>query len=113
MTQMSAVDRYAAAWRERRRRIRAFKATQLAFFPILLVAAYVCSKRPSASDEFVFTIAIWFIGYIVVGVWLNRFRCPRCGNLYYWRVQLKGAMGRQKEWRSCHYCGLPQDAAPE
>jgi hypothetical protein len=94
--------------------MHAFKATQLAFFPILLVVAYMTSRRPHPPDSFfLFLLAAWFVGYIIVGIWLNRFRCPRCGNLYYWRVQLKGAMERQRKWRNCHYCGLPQDASPD
>ena len=114
MLQMSAAERYTAAWRERRRRMYAFRATQLAFFPILLVAVYVSSRcpRPITDKVFLSGFAVWFVAYIIVDFWLNRFRCPRCGNLYYWRVQLKGASERQRKWRNCHHCGLSQDASP-
>jgi hypothetical protein len=45
--------------------MHAFKATQLAFFPILLVAAYVTSRRPHPPDSFfLFLLAAWFVGYI-------------------------------------------------
>ena len=88
-----------------------FKTIQIAFIPLLLVLALM-SKYERAPSNAMVAIPVWFIGYMATGVWLNRFRCPRCGKLYYWRVQLKGAMERQKKWRDCHWCGLPQDALP-
>lgn len=49
---------------------------------------------------------------MAAGVWLNRFRCPRCGKLYYWRWELKGYTVREKRWSDCRYCGLHQDELP-
>jgi hypothetical protein len=39
-----------------------------------------------------FAFLAWILGYVIAGIWLNRFRCPRCGKLYYWRLEWKGAL---------------------
>ena len=104
---------YAKAWRDRRRRMVVFKTVQISFFPMILLLWYLSSIRPE-SDRVrrVLAVPTWFIAYVAAGVWLNRFRCPRCGKLYYWRVQLKGYMQRQTRSRDCRYCGLQQDQCP-
>ena len=107
---MTEMERYTEAWRDRRKRMLVFKAMQIAFFPLLVVLT-ICVEYADVPSSMI-AIPVWFAGYIATGVWLNRFRCPRCGKLYYWRVQLKGAAERQKKWRNCHWCGLPQDALP-
>jgi len=86
-----------------------FKTIQISFCPLVVVLAVISFCGAPAS---MVSIPIWFVGYMTAGVWLNRFRCPRCGKLYYWRIQLKGAVERQKRWRDCHWCALPQDALP-
>jgi predicted RNA-binding Zn-ribbon protein involved in translation (DUF1610 family) len=88
---MIAAESYAAARRDQRRRMLVFKTIQIAFFPIILSAAFLSLSRSLPRQ------------------WLNRFRCPRCGNLYYWRLQWQGYMDRQKKWRDCRHCGLAQD----
>ena len=104
---MNAAERYAAAWTDRRRRMVIFKATQWAFFALLLIALLVnCSIYPNLSHRFMLCFPLWFLGYMAAGVWLNRFRCPRCRKLYYWRLELKEYMTR------CRHCGLPEDTTP-
>ena len=44
----------------------------------------------------------------IAAVWVNRFRCPRCGKPYYWRLH----QTRLKNWRDCRHCGLAQGAIP-
>ena len=112
--QVNAPEDYRAAWRDRRRRMRVFKTIQIAFFPIIAGLADAALLFPSRAlpRQALLVLLAWLIAYLAAGVWLNRFRCPRCGNLYYWRWQLKGALERQARWRDCHYCGLSQDAEP-
>jgi hypothetical protein len=106
--------RYAAAWQDRRVRFLVFKGVQFSALGLMLILLVVTRKNPYLSSRTVFSvIAAWFIAYMAAGVWLNRFRCPRCGKLYYWRRELKGATERQKRWRDCHYCGLHQDQIPQ
>jgi hypothetical protein len=104
---------YAAAWRDRRRRFFVFKTVQFSLFALMFILFIVTRRRPYVSFRVVLLVfAAWFISYIAAGVWLNRFRCPRCRKLYYWRWDLKGSVERQRRWRDCHYCGLPQDQNP-
>jgi predicted Zn-dependent protease len=106
-------ERYAAAWRDRRRRFLVLKATQLSFFALLVALLIVTRRHPYVAPRPVLLgFAAWFIAYMVAGAWLNRFRCPRCGKLYYWRWELKGYTEREKRWTDCRYCGLHQDEMP-
>lgn len=102
---------YAKAWRDRRRRMIVFKTAQISFFPLILVLWFVSSRHPDWG-RVILAVPAWFVAYMAAGVWLNLFRCPRCGRLYYWRVQLKGYTQRQARSRDCHYCGLQQDQCP-
>ena len=108
-------ERYAAAWRDRKRRFFVFKTVQLSMFALVFVLFLAAGNHPHVSSGVVVLPVFggWFITYMVAGVWLNRFRCPRCGKLYYWRWELKGSVERQKRYRDCHYCGLKQDQMPE
>jgi hypothetical protein len=99
---------YAAAWKDRKRRMLVFKAVQFSFLFMIAVFWYLSSSHAYVGSPLL-VIAAWFVAYIVAGTWLNLFRCPRCGKLYYWRFELRGSMERQKRWRDCRYCGLPQD----
>lgn len=109
-----AIEHYSAAWRDRRVRFFVFKATQLSFFLVLFLLFLISRNHPRVPfGAAIFPFAAWFAVYIAAGIWLNRFRCPRCGKLYYWRTEWKGSVERQKRWRDCHYCGLHQDEIPE
>jgi predicted Zn-dependent protease len=106
-------ERYAAAWRDRKRRFFVFRVVQLSLFALVLALWVVTRKHPYVAPRPVlFGFAVWFISYMAAGVWLNRFRCPRCGKLYYWRWELKGYTERQKRSSDCRYCGLHQDEMP-
>jgi predicted RNA-binding Zn-ribbon protein involved in translation (DUF1610 family) len=107
-------ERYAAAWQDRRVRFFVFKTVQFSLFGLMLIPFVVTRKNPYLSARMVLSIfAAWIIAYMAAGSWLNKFRCPRCGKLYYWRWELKGSTERQKRWRDCHYCGLHQDQMPQ
>ena len=82
-----------------------FRAMQLAFFALLL-GCWSLSFYPNAPQRVMLCFPLWFIGYLAVGVWLNRFQCPRCGKFYYWRLEWKSYMG------CCRHCGLRQDIEP-
>jgi hypothetical protein len=116
MWMIEEAARYAAAWRDRRRRMVVFKTIQILFFPMIVGAAFISLEYPSAYQksmpQALLAFPAWFVVYIAAGLWLNQFRCPRCGKLYYWRLEWKGSLERQRKWRDCHHCGLPQDAVP-
>ena len=107
---MVATDKYAAAWSDRRRRMALFRASQfalLAYFAATLLFA-VATRRQNPPWVLLIMLPL-LVGYVAAGVWLNRFRCPRCGKLYYW----SGSFKHPKDWRDCRHCGLKQDAQPE
>jgi hypothetical protein len=108
---MNATQNYSAAWQDRRRRMLAFKTIQFGFLGLFIFVAFL-SSRVKLPNQVLLVFPIWFMAYIIAGVWLNRFRCPRCGHLYYLRMRWHGYMERQNKWRDCRHCGLPQDAEP-
>ncbi len=113
---MNDAAHYAAAWRDRKRRMLVFKATQFAGLPIILGAVYLSSSYPGLPHllpkQGLLVIPAWSLAYIAAGIWLNRFPCPRCGQLFYWRLEIKGYLQRQKNWRNCRHCGLQEDTLP-
>ena len=102
---MTETARYEEAWRDRHRRMAAFKFMQYAGLPTILGAPFLHYLSPRHG---LLALPAWFVSYVVAGVWLNRFRCPRCGKLFYFRWELK----MRKNWRDCRHCGLGEGAVP-
>jgi hypothetical protein len=92
--QMTGRSGYLAAWQDRRRRMAVLKAIQFSFFLIPMTGWVTSSKYPTVYQRWgrqvLLAFPAWFLAYIAAGVWLNRFRCPGCGKLYYWILQWKG-----------------------
>ena len=104
--QENEVERYAAAWRDRRRRFLAYVIELNSLWILLLLPLFF--RNLQKSDKYILVLPAWFVGNMIVGIWVNRFRCPRCGELYYftWKFQRTG------RWRDCRHCGLAQDTVP-
>jgi hypothetical protein len=100
---------------ERRCQDQAHRALHQALnsFWVLVIFGFL-SQADSRFDlpgrTVILTFAAWFVGQMAAGVWLNRFRCPRCENLFYWKWGWK--IEKTKGWRRCRHCGLSQDSAP-
>ncbi len=113
MTEISDAARYAAAWKDRRLRFFVY-VTELYSLVIFIAVPLLCQAVPRlyryVPDGYIWVFPAWFVGNMVVGVWLNRFRCPRCGNFFYWNWTWK--VERAKNWRACRHCGLLQDSEP-
>jgi hypothetical protein len=93
------VEDYGKVWRDRRRRVFDFRSDPIVFFSLILVLAFLQYRHIQIPG---FPIRIGWIGvYGAAGIWLNRFGCPRCGRLYYWKI---GILSRTGTWR-CHHCG--------
>jgi predicted RNA-binding Zn-ribbon protein involved in translation (DUF1610 family) len=110
---LSEAERYATAWRDRKRRFVVY-VVESNFLWIVVLVGLLDQAIPRfdryVPGRFILLIPAWFVGNIVAGIWLNRFRCPRCGNLFYWKWTWK--MERAKKWRECRHCGLKQDSGP-
>ena len=101
-------DRYLEAWRDRRLRFRVFKIVSTTAFLPFTLCLFVIEKVSGPTILAPASLAAYFVLYMVAGIWLNRFRCPRCGKLYYWDLRWRP----YRDWRDCHHCGLKQDALP-
>src|ERR1700730_17600995 len=107
---MTEEERYATAWRDRRRRLWLFRAMQIALIPMMIGLIHLYGSQRATLLNVSVVILVPLGLYVIVGAWLNRFRCPRCGGLYYWNRQWKGYLHWQRDWRDCRHCGLKQDA---
>lgn len=112
MAQATEVEQYAAARKDRKRRFVTYVVALNSFW--VLVGLGIFSQADSRFDVSGRTVSVgvgaWFVGQIAAGVWLNRFRCPRCGKLFYWKWDWK--IEGRREWRCCRHCGLSHDSAP-
>ncbi len=98
---------YAAAWKDRKRPLVVFRTVQIMGIPVIIGAAYESSKWGRSA---LIAVPVWFFVYVLVGIWLNRFRCPRCAKLFFWRFPPETVT--QSTWRECRHCGLRQDTEP-
>lgn len=116
-------QRYAAAWRDRRLRMFVFKlAMPVMILGMLLSSRLLAGSLPPPSDRtarLIWVLALfsfWMSIYAGVGIWLNRFRCPRCGGRYYWKwtwpPSWKDHQEQAQRWQDCRHCGLHQDEVP-
>jgi hypothetical protein len=92
-------ERYAAAWRDRRRRWWVSIALAVAVLP----AMYVCDRFFRVG----FTIVVPLLACLASAAWVLMFRCPRCARLFSvsWRLESLGG-----EPRHCVHCKLPLNA---
>ena len=104
---MTELGLYAAAWQDCKRRLVVFRVVQIMGIPVIIGAAYLSSKWGRSA---LIAVPAWFLVYFLVGIWLNRFRCPRCDKLFFWRFPPKAVT--QSTWRDCRHCGLHQGAEP-
>jgi hypothetical protein len=108
MAQMSEIDQYAAAWKDRKRRFLVYVVALSSFWIFVLLSQ--ADRRFDLPERTVLLVFVtWFVAQLAAGIWLNRFRCPRCGKLFYWNWSWK--IEKTKDWRSCRHCGLRQDSS--
>jgi hypothetical protein len=111
MAQTSEIVDFAAAWKDRKRRYLTYVVALNSFWVLVLLG--ILSQADSRFDlpgKAVFlSFASWFVVQMAAGVWLNRFRCPRCASLFYW-ARWTWKIEERKNPRNCRHCGLPQDS---
>jgi predicted Zn-dependent protease len=100
--------RYGAAWKDRRFRMAVFTAMQLVFFLILFVFAFLSAIRLDPGINPFPLFLLWFLIYLHTAIWLNRFRCPRCGQFYYRKPLRQGPQNSH----ACRHCGVLEDSGP-
>ena len=112
MAQPEEIDQYAVAWKDRKRRFQTYVVVINSFW-LFVLAGMLSQVNPrfnTSGRTVILAFVVWFIGQLAAGVWLNRFRCPRCGNFFYWNWSWK--IEKAKNWRACRHCGLIQDSSP-
>jgi hypothetical protein len=112
MVRTSDVERYAEAWKDRKRRFLTYVVALNSFW-LLALLGFLSQRDPRfdfSGRTVLIAFVVWFLGQMTAGVWLNRLHCPRCGNLFYWKWSWK--IEKTKNWRCCRHCGLRQDALP-
>ena len=78
---------------------------------VLSIALLSQATGVSADGLFIWITGAWLAGFVAAGVYLLRYRCPRCGNLFVRPPlpdSLKGATGSIKILfaRRCSYCSF-------
>jgi len=76
-------QRYAAAWRDRHRRVRLVWFSTLAGIALSAVVA-IFATHLRAFGLFALAAIVWLIPGIFAQLHLNQFRCPRCDENFYY-----------------------------
>jgi hypothetical protein len=100
---------FSVAWLDLKRRRRICWISWAAFFPAMFCVG-VLSQVLHREWLFLVGGVIFFAWLFAVGIHALAFRCPRCGELFYfsfWPPTWRGFLGRE-----CTHCGLPRFSNP-
>ncbi|HEX4146549.1 MAG TPA: hypothetical protein VHY91_23815 [Pirellulales bacterium] len=100
---------YRPAWADLRRRSRWFFGTWLGGFVAILAACGLASWLGATAQQLVVAVLApaWVIGFVVLGLRLQMFPCPRCHRPFFFRFfYWSGVLVS-----SCRHCGLPKWSA--
>jgi len=92
---ITEIARYRAAWRDLRLRRTLAAVLILGFIPASL---FLVRLGPPGGR---YVQGIWLLSIIPAVLWLMRFRCPRCGELF-----LQRGRNRLLLSRTCLSCGI-------
>ena len=97
---MTEVERYKAAWKARRQR---------GIARLLIMAGFVAAMAIRPDSMLIWGAAI--TGMLGAEYWFNRFRCPRCGEIFNpdWKRDSGPFSGKPLR---CAQCGLALDEIP-
>ena len=107
---------YAAAWRRYRWWSRAFWLLFLLYIPALAIVGRELGWTRGNGTPILFAAIAWMIAVAVIGAQKFNLRCPRCGELFFykfddrpWRMSWR----HNPFARRCMHCGLPKWAATD
>jgi hypothetical protein len=102
---MNQQANYSEAWNDYRKRRLVFVAVWLSYVPGLWVAAVPISLLTGIkSDYFGYPfMAAWMLAFLIIGLRLAMFRCPRCGNHFFTSWWQGNPFARK-----CLHCHLPK-----
>ena len=105
---------YSAAWLAYRRCSRAFWIVFVLYLPGLLLVSTALRHMPGGGTVIFVAVSVWMIAVTVIGNRKWSFRCPRCDQLFFQKVD-------DRPWRRlsqhnpfarcCMHCHLPKWAA--
>ena len=87
------------AWREFCRRKRVFWSLFLLYMPVMVLIAFIVRELNLDEQWSIAAAVFWLAAWGVAGIWLSRFRCPSCDELFF----LKRGVGNV--WsNTCRHC---------
>jgi hypothetical protein len=94
-------------WQHYRQRRIAFFITWLGGFTVLAFTCMIASFIGHPLALILPVCAVWIISFFVTVIWLQRFRCPRCGQPFL-RSFFYSRQPRLFLYpRECSHCALP------
>jgi hypothetical protein len=96
---------YARSWRDLRRREFLWWLVMLMFMPgILLIMLALGIAFGDVPEHFgLWFGGVWIATFVVVSVYRQSFRCPRCNRSFFWRRN-----GYNPQAQYCAHCQLPR-----
>ena len=104
----SAEGEYSAAWADYRRRARMFWFVFLTYLPGVLFLSRGVGAVFGIEQPFFEVAIVWMAAFALAGWYRNGWRCPRCGQPFFYRRFWKNDFARR-----CLHCGLPKWAVED
>ena len=95
---------YEQNWNEYRRLRNTFFLVFLGGVPVFLLVSFVSEKLLHTTAPASVLAVVWFVLFIIYGIRLQLWRCPRCGKWFastWW-------CNKSFLARRCVHCGLPK-----
>ncbi len=96
-------------WVKYRRRRKLYLFAFIGYLPAVFVTAEVAEPLIHFPGAPIVVMVGWMIFIAVTDVRHAKFRCPRCGGLFFLRY---GRYARYYDAPRCVHCGLPKYAPP-
>jgi hypothetical protein len=107
---------YSAAWRRYRRWSRAFWLAFVLYLPALAVVSHTLGWARDNQGAIFVAALVWMAAFVLVGYQKGNFRCPRCGEPFFYKFD---ARPWRQSWqhnpfaRHCLHCRLIKWAAAD
>jgi hypothetical protein len=114
------MSKYAEQWQDYRRRRNLLLFAYIGFLPVaivfILVTLLLFGDKPHTDTPGGVFGFCWLAFSFFASLRVSRFRCPRCGNMFFYQVEQRLVF---RIWRGnvfsgkCLHCGLPKYSGEE
>ncbi len=94
---------YSSAWQDYRRRRLWYYVIWLGGIPVIFILNYLLTKITHSEVPFAVMAVSWMLGFLVLGLRISYFKCPRCNETFFKTFFYHNPFARR-----CVHCQLPK-----